>query len=38
MVVRGDGGKDGGAVSGGADSGAADAGNVSISAYTLLSL
>ena len=28
----------GGAVSGGADSGAADAGNVSISAYTLLSL
>ena len=38
MVVRGDGGKDGGAVSGGTDSGAADAGNVSISAYTLLSL
>ena len=33
MVVR-----VGGAVSGGADSGAADAGNVSISAYTLLSL
>ena len=38
MVVRGDGGKDGGAVSGGADSGAAGGGNVSISVYTLLSL